>query len=442
MFAQSSTSPTAESSNRAAWFTHDRFGMMIHFGLYSIPAGIWKGEPMGRNWYAEWIQVQGNWPQGIPAFEYRALAESFNPVDFDAREWISELAGAGMGYIVVTSKHHDGFALWPSKVSDYNVVDATPFKRDIIGEIKAACDEFDIKFGLYYSHWLDWDHPYGGRPHEDECHSEPRWAQPSQDQFEVYWQEKSLAQVRELIEAYDPKLFWFDTWSSNSTPFINERRMDELIGMIRTMSPNCLINSRIGTWGHSKGTSVIDYLSMGDNQFPDETLAQPWETAVTMRHSYGDNQLDFNWKSTRAMLAQLTASASRGGNYTLNCGPKASGTLSRPEVRRLREFGAWFSANGEAIYGACPNPLPAQSWGEITSRKLDAGATLLYLHLTRPPSTDTLTVAGLATAPSVAYVLETGQPLITRVTGDTIEVDIPAEVDRDIIPVFVLRLPG
>jgi alpha-L-fucosidase len=166
--------------------------MFIHFGLYSLPAGVWNGVPMGRNRYAEWIQMQGNWPHGIPADEYRALAARFDPVRFDADAWINELVLAGMRYLVITSKHHDGFALWPSRVSAYNVVDATPFGRDILGELKAACDKRGVRFGLYYSHWLDWDHPHGGRPHKEEFHSEPVWEQPTDPDFEIYWQEKCL----------------------------------------------------------------------------------------------------------------------------------------------------------------------------------------------------------------------------------------------------------
>lgn len=388
--------------------------MFIHFGLYSIPAGIWNGARMGRNDYAEWIEVQGNWPHGIPAAEYQGLAAQFNPVRFNADQWVAELTAAGMKYLVVTSKHHDGFALWPSNVSKFNVVDATPFGRDIIGELKDACDRQHIHFGLYYSHWLDWEHQFGGRPHADEGFSGSWAVQPTDEQFEIYWQEKCLPQVAELSDRYNPRLFWFDTWGPNSTPWITESRMDELIGLVKSKDSTCLINSRIGTWGHSKGNGAVDFLSMGDNCFPDHDLSIPWESSGTLNESWGYHQLDFRWKATKDLIGNLANAASHGGNYQLNVGPTGDGVFQPAAIRRLREIGAWMAANGTSIYRSeCAN-LPEQSWGKVTKRTNDDGSWNLYLHLSAQTEGETIEVVGVTTLPKAATILETNEKLIAK----------------------------
>jgi alpha-L-fucosidase len=420
--------------------------MFIHFGLYSIPGGVWQGVPMGRNWYAEWIQMQGNWPHGIAADEYRGLCSQFNPTAFDADEWIAEMANAGMRYLIVTAKHHDGFALWPSKVSAYNVVDATPFRRDVLGELAGACQRRGIRLCLYYSHWLDWDHPFGGRSHESEFFSEPRWQQPTDEQFEVYWRDKCLPQVAELIDSYHPGLLWFDTWAPNSSAWINARRIDEMLALIRGRDPNCLVNSRIGVWGHPKGDAVVDVLSMDDNAFPPERLDRPWETPGTMNRSYGHHQLDFRWQTSKAMLKHLINNASRGGNYEIDIGPMGDGRFAPPALRRLREVGAWMTVHGEAIYGTGPNPFEKQSWGEVTTGSLDSGSSgasglrRIYLHLFAPQPGAHLVLRGLSRLPAAAHVLETGQPVTVAQAADGVAFTLPDEMLDDGIPVVAMDL--
>jgi alpha-L-fucosidase len=426
---------------RTAWFTEARFGMFVHFGLYSVPAGVWNGVRMGRNDYAEWIQTQGNWPQGIPAAEYQALTRSFNPTGFDANEWVSTLAEAGMRYLMITSKHHDGFALWPSNASAYNVAEATPFARDILGELKMACDAAGIRLGFYYSHWLDWEHPGGGRPHPDEFHSEPRHPKPTQAQFEQYWQEKCLPQVTELLTDYDPALLWFDTWAANSSEWINAARLEELIGLVRSRRPACLINSRIGTWGHPDGNALVDLVSTNDNAFPDHRIAPVWETSGTMNGSWGHHQLDYRWQPTGRLIRNLVRNTARGGNYQLNVGPKGDGTFPAPAVRRLREIGAWMGANAEAIHGAQPNPLDAQSWGEITCRPRPDGrkGTRWYLHPRPEETLRSFVIHGVSSVPERAFVLETGQDVTTELVGDGLQITLPAEVRLEDMPVVMLE---
>ncbi|HMR85805.1 MAG TPA: alpha-L-fucosidase, partial [Niabella sp.] len=231
---------TVTAANRADWFKEARFGMFIHWGLYSILGGTYNGHTLpdesfenGNSWYAEWIQPRLEVPRDV----YRALVKQFDPLKFDADSWIKEARDAGMKYFVITAKHHDGFALWDSKVSTYDI-GSTPYKKDILGELARACKKYGLKYGFYYSHCEDWDHPGGATP---------SWtAQKSDAQFEQYWNEKCLPQVTELIQRYRPDLFWFDTWGDKQEKiFISDKRRDQLIALIRKKSPKTLINGRI-----------------------------------------------------------------------------------------------------------------------------------------------------------------------------------------------------
>ncbi len=395
------------SKERVDWFTDARFGMFIHFGLYSIPAGVWDGEISGRNMYAEWIQKQGNWPYGIPDDEYQALANEFTPEKFNAEEWVLEAKNAGMKYMVITSKHHDGFALWPSEVSEFDVMDATPFKRDILGELNEACKRHGIKLGFYYSHWQDWEHPGGAKPRVEEFKSVPPPEQVSDEMFEKYWQEKCLPQVKELIENYQPALLWFDTWGKPE--IITDERLNELIETVRDLDPNCLINSRI-LMKHPEIASKVDFLSMGDNSFPTETIEKPWETSGTMNHSWGYHKLDHHWEPAEGLLMKLVGNASRNGNFQLNVGPKGDGSFPVASTKRLREIGAWMYANGDAVYETDPNPYHNVDWGFITSKETADGKKL-FLHVTHWPENGEIVVSGPRYLPEKVYVLETGQAL-------------------------------
>lgn len=305
--------PLAPAKPDTQWFEDSRFGMFIHFGLYSIPAGVWNGERMTRNDYAEWIRYQQYWPKpgGIPKAEYDTLMGKFNPQGFDADAWIREAKNAGMKYFLITSKHHDGFALWDSKVSDYNVVKGTPFKRDILAELTAACRKHGLKVGFYYSHWLDWEHPGGAKPPWPELKEDPVYPQPTQEEFEGYWTGKCLPQVKELLVNFEPDFLWFDSWGNATNTFLSKDRLGRLISLVRETKPDCLINSRIGT------REGIDYLSMGDNSFPAKGFDMPWETSGTLNHSWGYHRLDFKWKPTPQLIRHLVDNTSRGGNYQL-----------------------------------------------------------------------------------------------------------------------------
>ncbi len=414
----------------SSWFANDRFGMFVHWGLYSNPAGIWKGKK-NTHPYSEWLQAS----EHVPRAEYQKLAAQFNPAAFDADAWIRTAKDAGMRYFVITAKHHEGFALWPSKASAYNVMDATPFKRDILGELAAACDRHDVKLGFYYSHWQDWEGTGG-----DVCETymvNEEYVHPTQEEFERYWQRKCLPQVRELLENYDPWFLWFDSWGEHTKSYITDKRQDELISLIRSVSGKCLVNSRIR---YDSPSDRVDVLSMMDNCFPEESFSKPWETSGTLNHSWAYHKADHQWKSTRHLLQFLINNASYGGNYQLNVGPTGSGEFQPAALKRLREMGGWLAVNGEAIYGTEKSPYPKMDWGRITRRQHKNGSSSIYLHLYNFTPGTALLLEPVKTAPSNARVLETSQDIpVISATPQGLWLHLPPELGNVDIPVIRLE---
>ncbi|MCC8146203.1 MAG: alpha-L-fucosidase [Bacteroidales bacterium] len=403
---------------KAEWFKEAKFGMFIHWGLYSLLEGSYKGHTLpdttfanGRSWYAEWIQARLE----VPSKEYKALAGQFNPVHFDADQWIREAKNAGMKYFVITSKHHDGFALWDSKVSDFNIMH-TPFKRDILAELVSACKKYGLKYGFYYSHWQDWEYPGGAMPH---------WMdRVPDDEFEKYWREKSLPQVKELITLFDPDLLWFDTWDEET--HITEERRDELISLVRELSPKCLINGRISYLNPGEN---IDFLEMHDNRYPDKIMDKPWQTPATMMHSWGWHANDFNWKSADRMIEYLVNNTSKGGNYLLNVGPKPDGSFPIPATRRLREMGAWLYANGDAVYGASPVRMEVPEKIYL-SQKTEAGKSYLYISLAANFESVVLPIP-LTNDIQECKVLESDRPIPFVRNSENITIHIPENLYKD-----------
>lgn len=405
---------------KAEWFKDAKFGMFIHWGLYSILEGTYNGHTMpdtsfkqGNSWYAEWIKPRLE----VPDDYYNGLIHEFNPVKYDPESWVREARNAGMKYLVITAKHHDGFALWDSDVSDFDIA-ATPYKKDLLAPLVAACKKYGLKYGFYYSHWQDWEDPDGAVPF---------WYpwRPDED-FEKYWQRKALPQVKELIEKFDPDLLWFDTWDGKN--HITPERRDELIRLVRTYSDKCLINGRICFENPGEN---IDFLEMHDNAYPKEILDKPWQTPATMQNSWAYHGKDYNWKPATRMLRYLVNNTSKGGNYLLNVGPKADGTLPVPAVRRLREMGAWLEANGEAVYGAKPSSLKVADGDVYLTEKTEGDEKNLYIFITSPKP--------LVTIPSVlskgCCSLETGQPLDMVSENGSTEIHIPVNLflDRSIV---------
>ncbi|HKJ80043.1 MAG TPA: alpha-L-fucosidase, partial [Prolixibacteraceae bacterium] len=304
------------TNERAQWFTDTRFGMFIHWGVYSGAEGIWKGEKLRNdNDYAEWIYYRNR----IEKDEYLTLLDRFKWGEIDPEEWVILAKKSGMKYVTITAKHHDGFALWDSKVSDYDVANYTNPKRDIIKELAMACKKHGLKLGLYYSHWVDWEHEFGW-DHTKEIY-------PITDaQYDKYWQEKVMPQMRELLTNYgDIGLIWFDMWIHHSKTIVTKKQLLQLKNLIRELQPNCLVNSRLGL--SIEEDNDIDFKTLGDNQLGDTKEDFPWQSPATVAHSWGFHALDSEWKSTTTLLKSLINNVSLNGNFMLNIGPRANGNV-------------------------------------------------------------------------------------------------------------------
>jgi alpha-L-fucosidase len=313
-----------------------KFGLFIHWGLYAIPAGYWKGERSPG--IGEWVMHR----MKIPVTEYEQLTKQFNPVKFDADAWAQLAADAGMKYVVITSKHHDGFALFKSAVSSYNMVDATPFKRDIIKELSAACARRGLRFGVYYSQSQDW-HERGGTGNNWDF---PENAVKDKDgSYDHYLRTKAEPQLRELLTNYGPMcLIWFDT-----PQMMTGARPKRLTDIVRTLQPATLIDGRLGAVG--------DYQSTGDNAIPNTHLEGAWEVPATLNRTWGYRTDDHDWKSPGDLVFKLVDIVSKGGNYLLNVGPTAEGVIPQPSQDNLRAVGEWLKMNGEAVYGTGRSPF-------------------------------------------------------------------------------------
>lgn len=340
-------------------FNECKFGLFIHWGLYAIPGGVWNGERMEDGGVgptvAEWIMRR----KSIPRAEYAELAKQFNPVRFDAAEWAALAADAGMRYLVITAKHHDGFALYDSQASDFDIVNATPFKRDVLQELDTACARKGVRFGVYYSHGLDWrDGGDLGRARVKSVTGLPRIAgndwDPSPRPFDDYLRFKAVPQVEELARRHpDMLVIWFDM-----AGYLSESDSFDFYRAIYRHAPRTLVQSRISQMPSRIGEQNMqlnlgDYQSAGDNHIPDpsELARSYWETCGTMNNSWGYKSYDHDWKSPLEVLSWLVDVVSRGGNYLLNVGPTGEGVIPPESARILREVGRWLRVNGDAIYG-------------------------------------------------------------------------------------------
>jgi len=339
------------------WWRDARFGMFIHWGLYAIPAGEWRGKRTPSA--AEWIMNRA----GIPVREYERLAEQFNPVGFDADAIAGLAKDAGMKYLVITSKHHDGFALFKSRASSYNVVDATPFRRDIIGELAAACDRQGIRFGVYYSQAQDWHHP-------DAAGNTWDWPDEGKKDFRRFLDEKVFPQVDELLSNYGRmSVLWFDTPVK-----ITDDQSRELLAFVRARQPECIVNSRLGPGG---GSEWGDFVSLRDNEVPTMPLEENGETCATLNGTWGYSKFDTTWKTPAQVARLMSDVAAKNANYLLNIGPDALGRVPERSAQILREVGAWLQTHGEAIYCTQPTPFPVNfDWGAVTRRP-----GKLYFHI-------------------------------------------------------------
>jgi len=391
--------PQAEKAATAkalARFDEMKFGMFIHWGLYTIPAGEWKGKYVRG--IGEWIMFR----EKIPVAEYEQLAKQFNPVKFDGGEWAQLAKDAGMRYMVITSKHHDGFAMFGSKASKYNIVDATPYAKDPMKDLSAACAARGVDFGFYYSQDQDW-HEANGRGNN--------WDFPEKRDAQIYLEGKVFPQVKEILSGYGPlRLIWFDT-----PGLLSEQQVVDLRNMVKSLQPGCLINSRIGHGKH-------DYVQTGDNAIPIQVYVRDgkWEVPATLNDTWGYKKNDNHWKDPRDLISKLSDIVSKGGNYLLNIGPTSEGVVPQQSQEILRTIGKWLAVNGEAIYGTTPSPFQMR---DITWRAT-VKPNKLYLHVLNWPGRQ-LRVEGLESRVTRAWFLAGKAEVPFKQAGNVLELSLP-----------------
>jgi alpha-L-fucosidase len=397
---------------RMGWWREARFGMFIHWGLYSIPAGEW----MGKDGYGEWIRDSAR----IPIDAYNGFLPRFDPYKFDAKKWVQIAKDAGMKYIVITTKHHDGFALFDSKVSEWDIM-SSPFKRDVLKELAAECDKQGIVLCFYHS-IMDWHHPDYLPRRAWEADNRPA-GNADMDQYVRYLH----SQVTELLTNYGPiGIVWFDgEWESTW----NHAYGQALYNLCRTLQPNTIVNNRVdnGRGGSMSGMSGEGFA--GDYGTPEQEIpvtGKPgvdWETCMTMNAHWGYNRNDKQYKSTRDLLRNLVDIASKGGNYLLNVGPDSLGEIPGESVARLREIGDWMDVYGDSIYGTSASIFSNLPWGRCTVRKTPSKMTV-YLHVFDWPTDGRLVVSGLGDAPTNAAVLG-GDVLPAKREGPNLVLQVP-----------------
>ena len=378
------------------WFKDAKYGLFIHWGLYSILAGEYKGKKTDR--IAEWIENTLN----IPVEEYRRLAEQFCPAGFDADEFVRRAKQDwGMQYLVFTAKHHDGFAMYDSKVSDFNVVKATPYGEDILMQLRRACDRHGMRLGIYYSQAQDWDDPNGFMMHRDN----------SRKDFRKYFDEKCKPQVRELLENYGPFcLIWFDTPMG-----ITVEQTEDLIHLVKSLQPDCLLSGRTGN-------HMGDYMTTGDNFLPRLPYEGDWELPATVNDTWGYNKYDTNWKSPDTLIRLLLRVVGRGGNCLLNVGPTADGVVPQPCVDILNEVGRYVNANAEAIFGSRSAGIYPY---DVPGIELTHKAHKLYIHVLSPRIR--IELINIGNTVRNAYLVSDHSPL-AFFTGRTCEGDGMVEI--------------
>jgi len=384
-----------QTNERAKWFIDARFGMFIHWGVSSGAEGYWKGEKLRNdNNYAEWIFYRNR----IEKEEYLTLLNQFDWNEIDPEQWVILAKNSGMKYITFTAKHHDGFGLWDSKVSNYDLGNYTNPKRDIVKELADACKKHGLKLGLYYSHWVDWEHEYGWDHNKELTGISP-------EQYDIYWQEKVIRQMRELLTNYgEISMIWFDMWIHHSQTVVTKEQLLQLKGLIRELQPNCLVNSRLGL--SVEEDPDVDFKELGDNSFGNRKEEFPWQSPATVAHSWGFHATDNEWKSTSTLLKSLINNVSLNGNLLLNIGPRANGDVPHEIEQRMLEMGKWLEINGESVYGAQAFSLPKDQhdWGKITCKKTETG-TKVYLHVFNWPLNNELYLTGIATEPEKVFLL-------------------------------------
>ncbi|WP_235048429.1 alpha-L-fucosidase [Arcticibacter svalbardensis] len=417
---------------RIEWWREAKFGMFIHWGVYSEAGGEWKGKEVGG--YAEHLMRK----EQITKKEYLELASKFNPVNFDAEKWVKIAKAAGMRYLIVTAKHHDGFAMYPSDYSDFDIADKTSFKRDPMADLKAACEKYGMKFGFYYSHAFDWENP--DAPGNDWEYNNPGGDKNlfgGRDWYDVhpellpkaqkYVNKKAIPQIQELIKKYHPDILWFDT--PQKLPLSENIR---ILKAIREIDPNVVINGRLV---RSNKVSMGDYLNTADRPAEFFPVSGDWEAIPTTNESYGYSKFDDSHKTTSHFIQLVANATSRGGNILMNIGPKGDGAFDQKDQRILDSMAIWTKKYGQSIYQTTASPLPLQSWGVITQKN-----NLLYLHVFNWPKTGELLVGGMNSKVTKVYNMVDKKKIKTSVSpqGNLI-LELPKNASDPVDAVLVMK---
>ena len=421
----------AQRDARLKWWSDARFGMFIHWGLYSVPAGEYKGQTNYAEWFLEETQM--------PVSQYEKFADQFNPTNFNARAWVKAAKYAGVKYIVITSKHHDGFGMYRSDLTDW-CIKRTPFQRDPLKELAAACKAEGVKFCLYYT-IMDWHSPDWGirRPWNDVAAKD---GPPDMDRFEDYMK----GQLHELLTRYGPiGLLWFDgNWES---PWTAQRGAD-IYNYARSLQPAVIINNRVGKPQNTPGGGFAKTGSVGDYGTPEQTIPPTgfgpgvyWESCMTMNDHWGYNKYDQNFKSAETLVHNLIDCASKGGNYLLNVGPTSLGVIPGPELDRLKQIGDWMKVNSVGVYDTSASPFRKIAWGRCTA-KIGKSNTTLYLHVWNWPADGKLAVPGLKNKVKSARLLATGEKLKTSATDEGVVIQVPATAPDAISSTIVVKISG
>jgi alpha-L-fucosidase len=420
---------TDPNANKMQWWSDARFGMFIHFGLYSILEGEWNGEVK----YAEWIRNSAE----IPLETYDTLVKHFNPVNFNADDWVRMAKNAGMKYLVITTKHHDGFCLFDSEFTDFDVM-STPFKRDIMAELATACHKQGIILCFYHS-IMDWHHPdylprrawEKNRPTEGADY----------DRYVTYLKN----QLKELETKYGAiGVLWFDgEWESTWT---HDRALD-LYKYVTGFQPGIIVNNRIDTGRGGMAGMNSSKEFAGDFGTPEQEVPATgfpgsyWESCITLNNNWGYVKNDNNWKSSKDVIRMLTDIASKGGNLLLNIGPKPDGTFPDQSIKILGEIGEWMKLNGSSIYVTGASPFANLKWGRCTTKD-DGENTILYLHVFDWPSDGKLIVPGIMNKVKNAHLLESGKKIKAKSNGTEVTISVPATCPDEKNTVIVLKIKG
>ncbi len=432
---EAATQHSGQPADKMQWWRDAKFGMFIHWGVYSVPAGVYKGHKV--NGIGEWIMNYAK----IPVVEYRAYARTFDPVKYDPDAWVALAREAGMKYIVITSKHHDGFGMFDSKVTGWDIVDATPYGQDVIGALVQAARRQGIRIGLYYSQAQDWNHPGGaayrvpaarGWPNPDSARidrytaeHDGHWDPAQLGDFDRYLDSIAVPQVREILSQYHPDILWWDT-PKDMTP----ERAKKFLPLLEPY-PGLITNNRLG--GGVPGDLETPEQYIPATGYP----GRNWEVCMTMNDTWGYKSWDHNWKSAKDLLLKLSEIVSKGGNFLLNVGPTSEGLIPGPSVERLKYIGRWMAKNGEAIYGTRASPFHWLPWGRAT---LKPGR--VYLHVYRWPE-DGLLKVPMDNQVRRAWLLADPGAQVTAVTRDGhVEVQVPAAAPDSVISVVVLEIEG